>query len=168
MAAMSIPSVGSLLPLQAGLDGSVSPSNWAPHQDLREDLDLRPALHGSPAPHEQSYPPYWRNGAKLDLASVLDELRDRGFTIDGYDDPSWYEEPEVGRRRLIVEATAPDRPDIVAQICISHDRVEPYTLWIYRRREDADGETRVRTHTTTAAGLLRSVDAFLAGMRVSR
>lgn len=118
-----------------------------------------PASHAETRVHEAK-PAYWRNGAWLDLAEALSGLQDRGFTIVDYDPY------EISKRDQPVQATFVADSSIVVQVRISHVEAEPYVLWVFRRRGDQDGVTIIATHTTTRRGLLRTVDALLAGRQL--
>lgn len=136
--------------------------------------DRRRRMDNSRRPHPQvlaelcsaAQPPFWRNGAWLDMAELVNALADRGFTIDGY-------LPAV----LLVETSTPVQPftnntipvdcvsaqaGITVELRVSHEKHQPYILTIVCTET---AEPLITGHTTTASSALRTVDAFLAGLK---
>jgi hypothetical protein len=102
--------------------------------------------------------PHWRNGAFLDLAEVIDRLRDRGFKIDDYD-PSTLLNRDT-------PVTARFAPDICATIRVSQTERQPYVLNIAKEiAPNTEPETLLSSHSTTGADLLWTIAVFLAGLR---
>lgn len=115
--------------------------------------------HGPPTPED---PMYWRNGAFLDLAEQIDGLRDRGFEITKAD----YDPTTLDGVDYPITARFSSNHQIYALIRVSRTKLEPYTLTLVR--EDYGPMTDlIRSHGTTGPGILRTIDAFLAGTKVA-
>lgn len=98
----------------------------------------------------------WRVDAWRNMVEIVDGLRDRGFSIAGYDPTQ-----PVPR---IVSARLDRDPMIKGQISVSTIKHEPYILGMEDvPHEGWPGTTLIRNHALTSAQLLREVDACLAG-----
>lgn len=110
--------------------------------------------------------PYWRNGAWLDMAELVNALADRGFAIDGYR-PNVPLVGTLGPVQPFTNNTIPvdcvsTRAGITVELRVSHEKHQPYILTIVCTET---AEALITGHTTTAPGALRTVDAFLAGLK---